>query len=71
MDKALKIAELKVQQNIKKKKFYVLFLILGMSLILVISSAIYDSLSRVIAQLLILVLQYVMLDGILNDYFAE
>jgi hypothetical protein len=59
-------------KNIKKKKFYVLFLILGLALLLAIcSSTIVELLSRILAQLLILVLQYVMLDGILNDYFAD
>lgn len=72
MDKKLKQVEEKLSQNVKKKKFYVLFLILGMSLLLAIaSSMVVEPLSRVLAQLIILVLQYVTLEGILNDYFAE
>jgi hypothetical protein len=72
MNDTLTEAEEKEREEkiVKKKKFYVLFLIMGLSLLIVISSVIVEPLIRVLGQLILLILQYVVLDGILTDYFA-
>lgn len=58
-------------KRIKKKKFYLMFLFMMLSLLLIIITSIENVFIKIVANFLILLIQYLTLDAVFTDYFGD